>query len=52
MDIALHSKLTSNDYLTSFIAAQTHILATADNSDDFKLMYRLLEIIHPKLRAA
>ena len=50
MSTALHLKLTGNDYFKSFPKAQTYIHAAANNSDGFKLLYRILEIIHPRLR--
>ena len=52
MATALHMKLTTNDYFKSFPAAQTYVRAASNNSDGFKLLYRILEIIHPQLRAS
>ena len=50
MSTALHLKLTGNDYFKSFHKAQTYIQAAANNSNGFQLLYRILEIIHPRLR--
>ena len=50
MSTALHLKLTGNDYFKSFPKAQTFITAAANSSDGFRLLYRILEIIHPRLR--
>ena len=46
----LHIKLTESDYFKSFHKAQTYIHAVANNSNGFKLMYIILEIIHSRLR--
>ena len=51
MATVLHKKLTSINYFTSFTTAQTYILVAANHSDGFKLLYCILEIIHPKVRA-
>ena len=50
MSTALHLKLVWNDYFKSFPKAQTFITAAANSSDGFRLLYRILEIIHPRLR--
>ena len=50
MSTALHLKLVENDYFKSFPKAQTFITAAANSSDGFQLLYRILEIIHPRLR--
>ena len=52
MSTALHLKLTGNDYFKSFPKALTYVQAAANNSDGFKLIYRILEIIHPRLRVS
>ena len=52
MATALHLKLTTNNYFNNFQIAQTYINAAANNSDGFKLLYRIVEIIHPQHRAA
>ena len=52
MATALHMKLTTNNYFKEFPAAQTYVRAASNDSDTFKLMYRILEIIHPQLRAS
>ena len=52
MSTALHIKLTTNNYFDKFQIAQTYINAAANNNDGFKLLYRIVEIIHPQLRAA
>ena len=50
MATALHLKLVGSDYFKSFPKAQTFITAAANSSDGFRLIYRILEIIHPRLR--
>ena len=52
MSTALHLKLTTNQYFKGFPIAMTYVRAAANNSNGFKLLYRILEIIHPKLRAS
>ena len=47
---ALYLKLTGNDYFKSFPKAYTFIIAAANNSNRFRLLYRILEVIHPRLR--
>ena len=51
MSTALHLKLTTNDYFKGFPQAMTYVHAAHNNSDGFKLLYRILELIHPQLRA-
>ena len=51
MSTALHLKLTSNDYFNNFPTAQTYVHAAANSNNGFKLLYRIIEIIHPRLRA-
>ena len=51
MATALHLKLTTNGYFKGFQVASTYIQAAANSNDGFKLLYRILEIIYPKLRA-
>jgi len=43
-------KLTGNDYFRSFTKAQTYIQSSKNNSDKFKQIYGILEIIHPRLK--
>lgn len=51
MSTALYLKLTGNDdYFKGFQKAKTFIQVAANNSNSFKLIYRILEIIHPRLR--
>lgn len=50
MSTAFHLKVTSNDYFVKSDKAQTYINASTNNSDIFKLLYGILEIIHPRLR--
>lgn len=50
MSRALHLKITGNDYFAKFDKAQTYVNAAGNNIDGFKLLYRILEIIHPRLR--
>ena len=52
MSTALHLKLTTNDYFKGFPQAKTYVQAAANNADGFKLLYRIVEIIHPQLRAS
>ena len=52
MSSALHIKLTTGEYFKGFPQAQSYVNAAANNSDGFRLIYRIIEIIHPKLRAA
>ena len=48
----LRIRLTTNDYFTGFPQALTYIKAANNNSDGFKLMYRIVEIIHPQQRVS
>ena len=50
MSMALHMKPTCTNYFKSFPKTQTYITAAANNSDGLKLLYRIMEIIHPRLR--
>lgn len=50
MSTALHLNLCGNNYFDKFDKAQTYINAAANNSDGFKLLYNILEIIHQMLR--
>ena len=43
-------KLLSSDYFRGFEKAKTYIDATSNSCDGFRLLYRILEIIHPRLR--
>ena len=52
MSTALHMKLTTNNYFDGFPQAQTYVQAATNNSDGFRLLYRIVEIIHPQLRAS
>ena len=50
MSAVLYLKLTGNDYFKLFHKAQTYVHEAANNSDRFKLLYRILKINHPQLR--
>ena len=52
MATALHMKLSTEDYFREFPAATTYVNAATNNSDGFKLLYRIVEIIHPRLRVS
>ena len=52
MATALPMKLTTNDYFKNFPAAQTYVQSASNDSDGFKILYRIVEIIHPQLRAS
>ena len=49
MPTALHLILTNNDYFKLMYKAQTYVQSAANKSDEFKLLYCILEIIHPRL---
>ena len=52
MSTALHMKLTSNTYFEGFPQATAYVQAASNTNDGFKLLYRILGIIHPVLRAS
>ena len=52
MATSLRTKLTTNDYFKDFSAAQTYVRISSNNSDGFKLLYIIVEIIHTQLRAS
>ena len=52
MSTALYMELTTNSYFEVFPQAKTYIQAANSCSDGFKLLYRILEIIHPQLRVS
>ena len=49
MSPALHLKMTRGNYFKPFPKVQTFITAAANSSDGFRLLYRILEIIQPRL---
>ena len=51
MSTALYIKLTGKDYLKEFPQAQSYVRAAAGTSNGFQLLYRILELVHPQLRA-
>ena len=50
MSTALHIKLVGSDYFKSFDKAKTYIDSASNSCNGFRLLYRILEIIHPRLR--
>ena len=52
MSTALHIKLTGEYYVKIFPKATTYVKAATNSSDSFKLLYRIVEIINPQLRAS
>ena len=52
MSTALHIKLTGEDSVKLFPRVATYVKSVATNSYGFKLIYRIVEIIHPQLRAS
>ena len=50
ISMSLYLKLTGSNYFKNFPKDQTYVQAAANNSDGFKLLYRILEIIDPQLR--
>ena len=52
MSTALHLKLTIDNYFKGYRVDVIYFRAAANNSDGFKLAYRILDIIHPQLRAS
>ena len=52
MSTAIYLKLTSSDYFKSFPQALTYVRAASHTSNGFQLMYRILELVHPRLRQA
>ena len=48
---ALHLKLVNSECFQEFPKAETYITAVTNNSDRFKLLYRIIEISHPLLRS-
>ena len=47
MTTALPIKLTTTDYPKGFPRTLTYVQDTPNNSNSFRLLYRLVEIIHP-----
>ena len=52
MATALHMKLSTENYFSNFPAAITYVNAASNDSNGFKLLYRIVEIIHPRLRVS
>ena len=52
MSTALYLKLTSTDYFKSFPQASAYARAAAGNSNGFQLIYRIIELVHPRLHQA
>ena len=52
MSTAIYLKLTSNAYFKSFPQAMAYVNVTSSNSNGFQLMYRIMELVHPRLRQA
>ena len=46
----VHLKLTGNNYFKNFPKAQTYIQPAANSSGGFKLLYRIMDNIHQRLR--
>ena len=52
MSTAIYLKLTSSDYFKSFPQALTYVRAASHTSNGFQLIYRILELVYPRLRQA
>ena len=52
MSTAIYLKLTSSDYFRHFPQAMTYVRAASHTSNGFQLIYRILELVHPRLRQA
>lgn len=52
MSTAIYLKLTSGDYFKHFTQAMTYVRAASHTSNGFQLIYRILELVHPRLRQA
>ena len=50
MSTALYLKLSGHDYFKSYPQATAYVRAAASTSDGFRLIYRILELVHPRLR--
>ena len=50
MSTAIFLKLTSNDYFKNFPQAIAYVNAASATSNVFQLIYRIVELVHPKLR--
>ena len=50
MSTALYLKLSGMDYFKSFPQANAYVRAASATSDGFRLVYRILELVHPRLR--
>ena len=49
MSTALFLKLTSGDYFKYFPQAMAYVRAASGTSNGFQLIYRIVELIHPRL---
>ena len=49
MSTALYLILSNTDYFKYFSQASTHARAAAANSNRFQLIYRILEVVHPRI---
>ena len=47
MSTALHIKLTTGVFFTGFSQAESYVNAASNNSDGFRLLYRIVEIYTP-----
>lgn len=52
MSTALFLKLTCTDYFKSFPQAIAYVRAASGTSNGFQLIYRIIELVHPRLRQA
>ena len=52
MSTTLYLKLVSNDYFPEFSQARTYVEDTTSNSNGCQLLFRILELVHPRLRKA
>ena len=50
MSTALYLKLSASDYFKGYPQAIAYVHAASSNSDGFRLIYRILELVHPRLR--
>ena len=50
MSTAIYLKLSSMEYFKSYPQANAYVRAASATSDGFRLIYRILELVHPRLR--
>ena len=52
MSTAVYLKLTSWDYFKNLEQAMTYVRAASHTSNRFQPVYRILKLVHPRLRQA